>query len=69
MKNGLMDGCTTDGHTDTQTVQRETIIPHHYCVAGYKRYMIMPHFSDVSRYMHIVFVQRFFEAASSLSIQ
>ena len=27
------DGRTTDGHTDDQ---RETIIPHHYCVAGYK---------------------------------
>ena len=24
----------TDGHTDDQ---RETIIPHHYCVAGYKK--------------------------------
>ena len=28
------DGRTTDGHTD---VQRETIIPRHYCVAGYKK--------------------------------
>ena len=26
-----------------------------------------PHFSDVSRYMHISFVQRFSEAACSLS--
>ena len=24
----------TEGHTD---IQRETIIPHHYCVAGYKK--------------------------------
>ena len=28
-----------------------------------------PHFSDVSRYMHIFFIQRFFEAACSLGIQ
>ena len=30
------DGRTTDGHTD---VQRETIIPRHYRVAGYKKYI------------------------------
>ena len=30
---GRTDGCMTDGLTDDQ---RETIIPHHYCVAGYK---------------------------------
>ena len=31
------DGRTTDGRTDRHTdVQRETIIPRHYCVAGYK---------------------------------
>ena len=28
------DGRTTDGLTDDQ---RETIIPRHYCVAGYKK--------------------------------
>ena len=32
MINGRTDG-RTDRHTD---VQRETIIPRHYCVAGYK---------------------------------
>ena len=37
----LMDGCTTDGRTDWWTfrqmdIQRETIIPHHYPVVGYK---------------------------------
>ena len=32
-----MDGRTTDGPTDRHTdVQRETIIPRHYRVAGYK---------------------------------
>ena len=36
-KDGWMDGCTTDGRTDRHTdVQRETIIPRHYRVAGYK---------------------------------
>ena len=30
------DGCITDGLTDTRDVQCETIIPRHYCVAGYK---------------------------------
>ena len=35
------DGHTTDGRTDLRTdkhtdVQRDTIIPHNYCVAGYK---------------------------------
>ena len=30
-----MDGWTTNGRTDTD-VQRETIIPCHYCVAGYE---------------------------------
>ena len=31
------DGRTTDGWTDgLGDDQRETIIPHHYCVAGYK---------------------------------
>ena len=31
------DGCTTDGRPDRHTdVQRETIIPRHYRVAGYK---------------------------------
>ena len=29
-----MDGRTTDGLTDNQ---RETIIPRHYCAAGYKK--------------------------------
>ena len=34
-----MDGCTTDGRTDRHTdVQRETIIPCHYSVVGYKKY-------------------------------
>ena len=28
-----MDDGRTDGHTD---VQRETILPRHYCVVGYK---------------------------------
>ena len=32
-KNRRMDGQLMDGHTD---VQRETITPRHYCVAGYK---------------------------------
>ena len=36
------DGCTTDRRMDGQMdrhmdVQRETIIPHHYIVAGYKK--------------------------------
>ena len=36
------DGRTDDGRTDGQTDgltddQRETIIPRHYCVAGYKK--------------------------------
>ena len=36
------DGRTDDGRKDEQTdghtdVQRETIIPRHYCVAGYKK--------------------------------
>ena len=32
------DGRTTDGHTDGHTdVQRETIIPRHYCLAGIKK--------------------------------
>ena len=32
-----MDGRRDDGQTDGQMdVQRETIIPHHYCVTGYK---------------------------------
>ena len=32
---------TTDGRTDGHMdVQRETIIPHHYCVAGYKTGLI-----------------------------
>ena len=31
-KDGWTDGRTTDGHTE---VQSETIIPHHYCVAGF----------------------------------
>ena len=32
-----MDGCMTDGWTDRHTdIQRETIIPSHYRVAGYK---------------------------------
>ena len=31
-KNGRMDR-QTDGHTDAQ---HETIIPHHYCMAGYR---------------------------------
>ena len=39
---GRMDGRMTDGRTDGQTdrhtdVQRETIIPHHYIVSGYKK--------------------------------
>ena len=29
-----MDGRQTDRHTD---IQRETIIPRHYCVSGYKK--------------------------------
>ena len=38
---GRMDGRTTDGRTDWRTdrhtdAQRETIIPRHYRVAGYK---------------------------------
>ena len=33
IRKGKTDGRTTDGHTDDQ---RETIIPRHYCVAGYK---------------------------------
>ena len=33
-----MEGRRTDRHTD---VQRETIIPHHYCVAGYKNLTIV----------------------------
>ena len=34
-----MDGRTTDGRTDGQTHGRpsETMIPRHYCVAGYKK--------------------------------
>ena len=33
-----MDRRTYDGRTDRHTdVQRETIIPRHYCVAGYKK--------------------------------
>ena len=39
---GRMDVRHTDGQTDRQMdrhtdVQRETIIPRHYCVAGYKK--------------------------------
>ena len=34
MKNERMDGRITDGRTD---VQRETIIPRHYRVEGYKK--------------------------------
>ena len=35
---GRTDGPTTDGRTDRLTdVQRETIIPRHYCVARYKK--------------------------------
>ena len=39
-----MDGRTTDGQTDGLTDdQHETIIPRHYCVAGYKNiYLIIP---------------------------
>ena len=33
-----MDGRTMDGQTDRHTdLQRETIIPCHYCVEGYKK--------------------------------
>ena len=42
-----MDGRTTDGRTDGLTDnQRETIIPRHYCVAGYKNvtfFLISPY--------------------------
>ena len=35
---GQTDGRTTDGRTDRHTdVERETIIPCHYRVAGYKK--------------------------------
>ena len=37
----------------------------HFSGLVYKR----PHFPEISRYMHIFFVQRFFEAACSLGIQ
>ena len=36
-----MDEHTTDGRMNKHMdVQRETIIPHHFCVAGYKNYKI-----------------------------
>ena len=37
-KNGRTDGRMTDGQTNGLTDdQRETIVPRHYCVAGYKK--------------------------------
>ena len=40
------DGRMTDGHTDDQ---RETIIPRHYCVAGYKKWKYLIFWKPMSR--------------------
>ena len=41
-ENGQKDGRTTDGQMDGHTDdQRETIIPHQYCVAGYKKRVLL----------------------------
>ena len=45
------EGRTTDGRTDRHTdVQRENIIPRHYRVAGYKKYILLYYYFPAKSY-------------------
>ena len=48
-----MDGRRKDRHMD---VQRDTIIPHHYCVAGYKKKKYLSHTPLIWSYVSIYYI-------------